>query len=488
MSCRPIRILAPLVALVAVLSCGGADGVAPPASITRASSPTLLAGVIVSGPVATQSVALDRIAAGGGAASGSAAGSVEATWVSMVPGTVPGGETATIVNLRTAQRTTVPVVEGGFDPQAMPASLGDTLQVAVSHPDLPDAVAYMAVAERKGPRIVRTRPPRGQTDAPLNTIITLVFSEPLDPASVNSTTVTLTTAGSPVAGAIRVVPGPGYTVEFTPTALLTPNTAYSLTVSGVVNLAGTPLAEPTSVPFTTSATTGSGGADWIDLTSQDRMVLAGESLLMRGYVMRAGAYGPDTLDWSVSNPWLATIDSTLEKNFIRIRTLSTGWTSIAARTRGPLRPLTASTKLLVLERSPLPAPDVVEDFHVVEWTSSYAPNQWFYAPQLSLRPAAGVSVVAIAIEIPGVSPAADCWSDYTLSNRGWTVFPQLGYEFGLDLSQKDRRATPGEEAVARITLRLDDGSGALLVVKGSIVGGSLPTQYVAGTYGGPWCQ
>jgi len=252
MRLRSPGIVALLATLVAVLSCGGADRIALPTSagpgtITRPSDSTLLAGLYASGPVA-----LDRVAAGGIAPSGSTAPTVEVSWVSLVPGTVPDGTSATVVNLRSLRSIPVTIVDGGFDPLAVPAHLGDTIQVSVSRAGQPDASAVLPLAARPAPRIVRSRPPRGRTQAPLNTIITLVFSEPLDPSSVNPSSVTLTTAGSSVAGAARILADPGYVVEFTPNTLLAPLRTYSLTVSGVVSLWGTPLAAPTSIDFTTA--------------------------------------------------------------------------------------------------------------------------------------------------------------------------------------------------------------------------------------------
>ena len=96
MELRFIHIIAALVTLVAVLSCGGADGLAPADSrtIARGFDSTLLAGLYASGPVTAGYIAPDRIAA-----SGSFAPSAEVSWVSLVPGTVPDGATATIINL-----------------------------------------------------------------------------------------------------------------------------------------------------------------------------------------------------------------------------------------------------------------------------------------------------------------------------------------------------------------------------------------------------
>src|SRR6476469_8397827 len=115
---RTIRIVATVATSVAVLSCGGADSLTPTTSaITRPSDSTLVAGLYASAPITGGYVSPDRIGANGSAASASIAASGEVSWVSLVPGTVPDGTTATIVNLRTAQRDTVPIIDGGFDPR-----------------------------------------------------------------------------------------------------------------------------------------------------------------------------------------------------------------------------------------------------------------------------------------------------------------------------------------------------------------------------------
>ena len=327
MTLRSFRIVAMLATLVAVQSCGGADGLAPSSSATganaRTSDSTLLAGLSASGPIANASIGFNR-----SAVQASVGPSAQVSWVSLVPGTVPDGGTATIVNLATAESITTAIMEGGFDPQPIPARLGDTIQVAVSRAGRPDAAALLSVVPRPAPRLVRTRPPRGQTDAPLNTIITLAFSEPLEPALVNATSITLTTAGSPVAGAVRVVPGPGYTVEFTPAALLAPNTTYALAVSGVVNLAGTPLAAPASIPFTTSAV-GSGSVDpspydALGLSFQDVGTVTGDTIEMRAHVHRGRGQSTEALEWTSSDPSVASIRLLdTNTNLIEVRALRT---------------------------------------------------------------------------------------------------------------------------------------------------------------------
>ena len=336
MKLRSLGIVAVLATLVAVLSCGGADGTAPPTlaepgAIARVSDSTLLAGLNVSGPIAEGLVPPAL-----GALDASVALSAEVSYVSLVPGTISNGTTATIINLRNQHHETVQIGDGGFDPFPIPASLGDSLLITVSRAGQPDAVAYTAVAARLAPRIVRTRPPRGQTDAPLNTIITVVFSEPLDPSSVNPTSVALTTAGTPVAGAVRVVPELGYAVEFTPSALLTPGTTYSLTVNGVTNLAGTPLAAPASVTFTTVSALGAGSVLSVTVSPDPATTKVGQQLQLTATVTDATGRVVEipqlhALFWESSVPDVASVISVMQGMSTTVTGIGTGTAVITAR-------------------------------------------------------------------------------------------------------------------------------------------------------------
>lgn len=312
MRLRNVHVAVAVATLVAVLSCSGDNGTSPATAVEIAprSDSTLLAGLIVSGPVADGFTSLDR-----SALSASVAPTAESSWVSLVPSTVADGVTATIINLRTTQRVTTPIVDGGFDPLQITAGLDDSLEITVSRGGKPDAAAFLRVGPRIAPRIVRTRPPRGQTDAPLNTVITIVFSEPVDPATVNATSVALSAAGSPVAGTVRVLPSPGYTVELEPSALLLPNTTYALTVSGVANFAGTPLAASTSITFTTSASVSSGSVASVTVTPDSVTMALGA--LGQLSVTRTDADGRFVLSPYQAVAWTSSAPDVASVNFWR---------------------------------------------------------------------------------------------------------------------------------------------------------------------------
>ena len=143
-----IRLVAAL-ATLAQVSCSSADSIPgpPPPPGPRRSDPILLAGLNISGPVANALIDANRIA---------------------------------------------------VDPS------GAGVQVTVSFVGARSDATAFAVVARVAPRIISTRPPREQTGVPLNAVIAIVFTEPVDPTSVNATSVTLKAGASLVPGEVRV--------------------------------------------------------------------------------------------------------------------------------------------------------------------------------------------------------------------------------------------------------------------------------------------
>lgn len=86
------------------------------------------------------------------------------------------------------------------------------------------------------PALVQTLPIQGAVNVPLGSAIVLTFSEPVDPASVNASTITLMDSGpriSPLNYAVN-----GTTVTLTPQLALTRGTSFDLRVNGVMDLVG----------------------------------------------------------------------------------------------------------------------------------------------------------------------------------------------------------------------------------------------------------
>jgi len=111
-----------------------------------------------------------------------------------------------------------------------------------------------------GPVIVSQVPLDGATGVSPFTAVQASFSQPLDPATVNPTTVqVLDGGGTPVSGGVTYESA-GNTVVFTPSAPLTADSDYSVRIADVRNGAGRALAEPSLALFRTGgAGTGSAG-------------------------------------------------------------------------------------------------------------------------------------------------------------------------------------------------------------------------------------
>lgn len=219
-----------LAALLA--SCGEQGPSGPP------DTPAAPVGLVVSDPVA----------GAGGALPESAAGMI---YVSADPGTFPDGVSATVANSATGASATAEIVEGGFDPVAVAGSAGDELEVTVFYSDGSSESYGATASERKRPRVVRTRPQKDAVDVPLNSIMVVVFSEPVDPSTVTLESISLGLDGAQVAATLAL-DADGLLAELDPDELLEPGTTYTLAVStDVLDLTGDALEESVTVSFTT---------------------------------------------------------------------------------------------------------------------------------------------------------------------------------------------------------------------------------------------
>ncbi len=121
-------------------------------------------------------------------------------------------------------------------------------------------------ADSTPPTVTASSPVSGSTGVALGGAVSVTFSEAIDPATVASNTVSLSTAtNTPVAGVVTY-DAVTRSATFTPSAALTPTTSYTLTVSGGANdprikdLAGNALAANFAATFTTGALGGTCGA------------------------------------------------------------------------------------------------------------------------------------------------------------------------------------------------------------------------------------
>ena len=125
-------------------------------------------------------------------------------YLSLPPGSATDGVEATIRNQASNAIAKAAFVNGGFDPVALGAKVGDTLVVDVvtRNPNQPIRAMRVAGADRP-PVVVRTNPPAAQPDVPLNSIVLVVFSVPVDSASLSGGSVQLWRDTVRVAGRVE---------------------------------------------------------------------------------------------------------------------------------------------------------------------------------------------------------------------------------------------------------------------------------------------
>jgi alpha-tubulin suppressor-like RCC1 family protein len=232
--------------ILAVLLAGtsGCSDSGGPAKAGTGTTVDPLPGLFVSAPV-------DAPAGVPPLASKTAAGG-SVVYVSLMPGTVPMGVRATIRDQATGLSVTTAVVDGGFDPVAVAASVGDTLLVAIAGAAAMPSPVQLIILPHRPVRVVRTSPPAGGRDVPLNSIVVIVFSGPIDPTTLTTGAVQLWRGTTPVAGTVRLSDATGIRAELHPDSLFASATAYRLVVTQAIrDVNGEALAAPLDVSFTT---------------------------------------------------------------------------------------------------------------------------------------------------------------------------------------------------------------------------------------------
>jgi methionine-rich copper-binding protein CopC len=112
----------------------------------------------------------------------------------------------------------------------------------------------IAAPDTTAPTVVSTYPANFDTEIPIDTAITVAFSEAMKPSTINSTNfrVNETVGGASVAGTVTYNTTT-FTAKFKPTSLLKNNTSYTVTVTtGVQDSAGNALAGDKVFSFTTT--------------------------------------------------------------------------------------------------------------------------------------------------------------------------------------------------------------------------------------------
>ena len=206
----------------------------------------------------------------------------DVVYVALPPGTAPAGRTAVIYNLSRGDSVSVAVAEGGFDPAPITALPGESVAFFVL--DAGQNVVYQSptfvVVARRPPVVVRTNPPPKKRDVPLNSRITVVFSEPIDAGSLNNSAIQLRAGSQLVAASLVFRDSDHVAVIVIPNAPLAPATEYTLTVSNLIrDLDGESLETSLTVDFTTAL--GGGFEEYfVDGTFELHALQLGDSVLI----------------------------------------------------------------------------------------------------------------------------------------------------------------------------------------------------------------
>ena len=238
-------------------------------------------------------------------------------YVSLPPGTAPGGTRAIVRRVGGAVGSAVSMFDGGFDPVSLVAHTGDSIDVIVTGV-AGDVVQHtgLSVAARRPPVVVRTQPPPRKRDHPLNAPIIIVFSEPVRDPAAQPGSVRLQRGSDDVPGTVQFLDpslGAGnVSVEFVPNESLEAAATYRLIVTQQVrDLTGDALEAPDTVEFTTGQSLTGGPATLALSIDSALFINLGTSRQLTATVRDSA--GNELTDqpvtWSVTDSTIATVSS-----------------------------------------------------------------------------------------------------------------------------------------------------------------------------------
>jgi len=347
----------------------------------------------------------------------------------MLPGTDSLGVTAEIRNLRDTLRFVVPMVEGGFDPVAVPAEPGDTLRVEVTRRTGGRVVSYGRVPGRSRPIVVRVSPPNRRTQVPLNSIVRVVFSEAMDSAAAVGA-VTLSANGQAVPAVLELTKGTEAVVS--PESLLAPAASYQVDVAtAAVSLAGEALTAPVRSEFTTldpQHPPPPPPPPVADTTAPVVLLLdpaPGDTLPVDFAWFRVDASDAGGLDYLYLDAvdtlsgnrtelfwgewwWLTEPAMPLPQYYVMPPGLPAGTYVLRVSSSDHAMNLGAATPVTVtLVEGDTTARLQVQSFVVMEWQDPSIPGWFFYSPRLTVMGLAGQGPVQVLgfrfLDVPGVS-------------------------------------------------------------------------------------
>jgi hypothetical protein len=133
------------------------------------------------------------------------------------------------------------------------------------------STGILTEADAVAPTVILTKPADNDIDVARNKIISVEFSEAMDPSSINGSTFTLSQADVALEGNVSYS---GTTAKLIPSTLLDADTRYTVTITtGVTDVAGNALEATTELGFTTSSS--EAGLAVVDLgTAGNYVILA----------------------------------------------------------------------------------------------------------------------------------------------------------------------------------------------------------------------
>lgn len=232
-------------------------------------------------------------------------------YVSLPVGVVASGISAEVRRKGDEVAVITKMQDGGFDPVAVVASAGDSIQIVVK--DGSGQVVFSvkeSVKLRRPPTVVRIWPPRRKADMPMNASIVVVFSEPINGGTVSSSTMHLFAGRREIAGQARLLEY-GTSVAFTPNEPLSPLTEYRLVLgASIADLEGDALGADVVLGVRTGTST---------LGPPARIVVAPDSIVLlvgSTYQFSARVFDADgnllllPVTWRTSTPDVMSISPT----------------------------------------------------------------------------------------------------------------------------------------------------------------------------------
>lgn len=413
-------------------------------------------------------------------------------YVSMSPGTEPAGVQAEIRGLRRPEVQSVNLVDGGFDPVTVTAAPGDTLEVTVIRTTGQRIRGYREVPGRSRPGVVRVSPANRRTSVPLNTIIRVVFTEPMDSASVAGA-LRLSTGGASVAATVTLDGVTG--AILTPTGPLAGPATYQVDLAAAArSVGGGTLPDPVRWTFVTADP----GAvpPPPDTTGPLVTILnpgPGESLSAEYPIFRISVNDPSGvsgIEWHVLDPGggppsaVYSIGWTMQSGTATYSigpVVSSGTHTFEVAARDSLGNTGRSAPVTVTLVPSDPTPRIlVRSFVVVE--DQVAPGFWSYSPQAVVADAAGQGGVEIVgfemLSLPGLSspfPRSTAAGITVPAGQDVPLFAWLYGDWELSYSAFDGHRSSGGQANARLTYR-DPQTGKVysVVLLGDIMPGPWP--------------